>query len=370
VSPDLVRSRLVSPASIQRRQNASVVARAPGRVNLIGDHTDYTGGLVLPMAIDRWTIVVGDRGGNHVQLRSAQEPTLATVPLRVAHPQRVEPAWARFVAGIVAEMAPAHGFAGTVDTDVPVGAGLSSSAALEVATALALGFEGTALQLAQLCQRAEVRASGVPTGIMDQLCSAAGVEGHALLIDCHSLDITPVALPSAADAEIVVVYGHHRTLVGSEYATRVAECAAAEAIIGPLRLAATTDLAQIKDKVVRARARHVINENRRVTEFAAAMRAGDLNTAGALMVESHVSLRDDYATSTDLMDGVVARLCALDGVHGARMTGGGFGGCVVALARPGSVGEGWIVRAVAGASVVVSERRPPPSPQAAAETSS
>jgi len=360
----------VSAANVQRLQNASVVARAPGRVNLIGDHTDYTGGLVLPMAIDRWTVVVGDRGGNHVQLRSAQEPTLATVPLRVADPQRVEPAWARYVAGVVAEMGPAHGFAGTVDTNVPVGAGLSSSAALEVASALALGFDGSTLELAQLCQRAEVRASGVPTGIMDQLCSAAGVDSHALLIDCHTLDITPVALPATTDAEIVVVYGHHRTLVGSEYATRVAECAAAEAIIGPLRLASTDDLAGIKDKVVRARARHVINENRRVTEFGAALGAGDLATAGALMVESHVSLRDDYATSTDLMDALVERLCALDGVYGARMTGGGFGGCVVALARPGSVGEGWVVRAVAGANVQVTERRPAPSQQATAETAS
>ena len=360
----------MSPANVQGRQSASVVARAPGRVNLIGDHTDYTGGLVLPMAIDRWTVVVGDRGGNHVQLRSVQERALATVPLRVTDPHDVEPSWARFVAGVVAEMKPAHGFAGTVDTTIPVGAGLSSSAALEVAVALALGFDGTALELAQLCQRAEVRASGVPTGIMDQLCSAAGVDDHALLIDCHTLGITPVALPATTAAEIVVVYGHRRTLVGSEYATRVAECAAAEAIIGPLRLAGTADLAGIKDKVVRARARHVINENRRVIEFAAAVRSGNLATAGALMVESHVSLRDDYATSTDLMDGLVERVCALDGVYGARMTGGGFGGCVVALARPGSLSEGWTVRAVAGAGVAVSERRPAPSPKAAAESSS
>lgn len=328
----------------------TVIARAPGRVNLIGDHTDYTGGLVLPMAIDRWTVVRGRRTGERVVLHSAQEAEPCDVPRAIADPAAVEPAWARYVAGVVAELAPATGFTGTVDSDVPVGAGLSSSAALEVAVALALGFEGTPLALAQLGQRAEQRASGVPCGIMDQLSSAAGVAGHLTLIDCHALTVTPVPLPDGLD--VVVVYGHHRTLAGSEYATRVAECAAAEAVVGPLRLATLDGLDAIDDPVVRARARHVVSENQRVRDFAAALAAGDVATAGAVMVDSHRSLRDDYATSTDRMDALVERLLARPGVHGARITGGGFGGCVVALADRGAVtDEGWVVRPVAGASV-------------------
>ena len=329
--------------------SSTVTARAPGRVNLIGDHTDYTGGLVLPMAIDRWTVVRGRRTGDVIRLRSAQEPDEATVPVSVRDPAAVEPAWARYVAGVVAEMAPGHGFVGTVDSDVPAGAGLSSSAALEVAVALALGFAGTPLALAQLCQRAERRASGVPCGIMDQLSSAAGVEGHATLIDCHRLTVIPVPLP--ADTDVVVVYGHHRTLVGSEYAARVAECASAERLVGPLRQAATTDVAAIADPVIRARARHVVTENERVRAMAAAFAADDAHAAGRLMLDSHRSLRDDFATSTERMDALVERLAAQPGVFGARMTGGGFGGCAVALTEPGALGEGWVVRPVAGATV-------------------
>ncbi len=329
-----------------------VEARAPGRVNLIGDHTDYTGGLVLPMAIDRWTIVRGRRTGDVVRLRSTQEDTPAAVPVDVTDPAAVSPPWARYVAGVVAELRPATGFEGTVDSNVPVGAGLSSSAALEVAVALALGFDGAPLTLAQLCQRAEHRSSGVPSGIMDQLSSAAGVAGHLTLIDCHALTVEPVPLPEGL--EVVVVYGHHRTLVGSAYADRVDECAAAERAIGPLRLASVADVARIGDPVVRARARHVVTENERVRRFAAALAGGDRAEAGRLMVASHRSLRDDFATSTDRMDALVDRLVDRPGVWGARMTGGGFGGCVVALTEPGALDEGWVVRPVAGASVQVS----------------
>ena len=331
----------------------TLTARAPGRVNLIGDHTDYTEGLVLPMAIDRCTTVTGEPGGSHVQLRSRQERALATVPLRVDRPDEIEPNWARYVAGVVSEMNPGHGFAGIVDTTVPVGAGLSSSAALEIAVALALGFDGSALELAQLCQRAENRASGVPSGIMDQLCSTAGVADHAVLIDCHTLVVTPVSLPP--DVDIVVVFGHHRTLVGSEYATRVAECEQAEQLIGPLRLAAPSDVERIVDPTVRSRARHEITENQRVRDFAAAIRRGDLVASGQLMDESHRSLHDDFATSTPQMERLVKRLRAMPGVFGVRMTGGGFGGCVVVLAQPGAVSEGWVVKPVGGATVTVSE---------------
>ena len=196
-----------------------VRAHAPGRVNLIGDHTDYAGGLALPMAIDLGTTVMGETHGDRVVLRSRQQEEPATLPLRIDDPAAAEPGWARYVAGVIAELEPDRGFIGVVDSTLPLGAGLSSSAALEVAVALALGFEGTARDLAMLCQRAEQRASGVPCGAMDQLASACGRQGHALFIDFAALDIDYVPMPPAA--EVVVVHsGDTRTLVDSAYDER------------------------------------------------------------------------------------------------------------------------------------------------------
>ncbi len=332
-----------------------ITVRSPGRVNLIGDHTDYTGGLVLPMAIDRATMLVGSPAADRVELTSADQADVARVELDVRHPERLTPQWAKYVGGVVAEMRPAQGFAGHVTTTIPIGAGLSSSAALELAVALALGFEGTPTQLAQMCQRAEQRASGVPCGIMDQLCIAAGQIGHATFIDCRSLEITLVPVPEHLD--VVVVFGHSRTLAGSEYATRVAECAAAEAAIGPLRDARLVDTTHIDDWTVRARARHVISENARVLEFCAALATNDRFEAGRLMNDSHASLAADYETSTPRMDALVSELADAPGVWGARMTGGGFGGCAVALCEPGALDHrlgdsAWVVTASNGAHVV------------------
>ena len=320
-------------------------------MNLIGDHTDYTEGLVLPMAIDLGTTIALDVGGEVVELSSDVEPDLARVALDVDDPSSISPAWARYVAGVVAELRPAEGGRGVVRTTIPLGAGLSSSAALEVAVALALGFAGSPLELAQHCQRAEQRASGVPCGIMDQLASAAGVEGHALLIDCRSLEVTPVRLPD--EVTVVAVHsGQARTLAGSAYADRRAGCEAAAASIGPLRDATLDDVARIADPEQRRLARHVVSENARVVAFAEALLAGDLGGAGALMYESHASLRDDFAVSTPVLDELVERLRRVPGVHGARLTGGGFGGAVVALCDPGTVvANGMPLRASAGASV-------------------
>ncbi|HYF44989.1 MAG TPA: galactokinase [Acidimicrobiales bacterium] len=325
-------------------------AHAPGRVNLIGDHTDYLGGLVLPMAIDLGTTIEGERGGDAVVLRSADEDEPAVVPIAIEDPTTVEPGWARYVAGVVAEVQPALGVEGTVATTLPIGAGLSSSAALEVAVALALGFDGSPLALAQTCQRAEQRATGVPSGIMDQLASAAGEEGHALLVDCGVLTTRPVAVPEGVEV-VVVDSGEARTLVGSPYAERRAQAEQAEALIGPLREATTVALKGIDDELVQARARHVMTENARVWAFAEALEGGWLDEAGRLMVASHASLRDDYEVSTPTLDALVARLVDTPGVYGARLTGAGFGGCVVALTEPGALDEGWTVRAAAGASV-------------------
>ena len=326
------------------------VARAPGRVNLIGDHTDYTGGLVLPMTIDRWTVIEGSLSEGAITLTSADEPDPISITLPVDNPAIVEPRWGRYVAGVAAELGTAAmPIDGHVTTTIPVGAGLSSSAALEVAAALALGFDGPAADLAQLARRAEHRAIGVPCGIMDQLCIAAGVANHALLIDCHTLEIEAVPVPHNAD--VIVQFVAHRTLAGSEYAQRVSECEHAERLIGPLRLATLALVATIGDPLIQRRARHVVSENQRVRDFAIALRTNDLATAGRLMIESHHSLRDNYETSTPAVDEAVRQMCATPGVYGARITGGGFGGCIVALAAPGTSTKGWVVRAVDGATI-------------------
>ncbi len=327
----------------------TIRAVAPGRVNIIGDHTDYTGGLCFPMAIHLATEIIGYRTETDgVRLRSDDEPEPADVSLDVADPTKATPGWARYVAGVIHELRPRHGFRGDVSTTIPIGAGLSSSAAFEVALALALGFEGSVLQLAELCQRAEQVASGVPCGILDQLSSAGGRRGKAMIMDCHDLSLTYVDMPDHAD--VVVVYsGQERELSGSEYPLRVAQCAAAEAIVGPLRLASLSALGDIDDQVVSRRARHVITENQRVRDFAAALAEDDVRSAGALMTQSHVSLRDDYETSTPIVDALITSLLDTPGVYGARITGGGFGGCVVALSEPGALDIGWVVRPSEGA---------------------
>jgi galactokinase len=186
---------------------------------------------------------------------------------------------------------------------------------------------------------------------MDQLTSAAGIDGHALLIDCRTGAITPTRIPD--DIDVVVIHsGQRRSLAGSAYAERRSQCAAAEAVIGPLRDASMSDVARIDDLVVRARARHVISENRRVVEFADALRANDLVAACELMADSHRSLRDDFEVSTDVLDGLVQRLLVTPDVHGARLTGAGFGGCVVALCERGALSEGWTVTASGGARLL------------------
>lgn len=341
----------------------ATVAFAPGRVNLIGDHTDYSGGLVLPMAIQLGTTVTFEAHGDRVHLSSDHDPDPADLALTISDPASVRPVWARYVAAVIAEVRPSIGGAGRITTTLPIGAGLSSSAALEVAVALALGCIASPVDMALSCQRAEQRASGVPCGLMDQLVSAAGVEGHALLIDCGSNQWDFVPVPAGCD--IVAVHsGQPRTLAGSDYASRRSACEAAAAVVGPLRLATPGDLRAISDSTIRRRARHVVTENHRVLAFATAMQDGDLTGAGALMEESHRSLRDDFEVSTPALDRLVESLLRRPGVHGARMTGAGFGGCVVALTEPGALDEGWKLRACAGARLTA-----PSPPEMATERS-
>ncbi|HWL35698.1 MAG TPA: galactokinase [Frankiaceae bacterium] len=331
--------------------NATTTAFAPGRVNLIGDHTDYTGGLACPMAVDLGTTTTLERGGDEVRIVSDQQPLQAVVPLDVADPMLVRPRWARYVAGVVSVVRPEAGGTGTMTSTVPVGAGMSSSAALELSVALALGFRGTPFELATACQRAEHAAVGVPCGLLDQLASACGRADHAMVVDFTTLGVEHVPLPPGC--EVVVVHtGVARELAGSEYADRRADCERAAAEVGPLAGATRDDVERIEDERLRRRARHVVTENARVRAFATALRAGDLPSAGRLMGESHASLAADFEVTTGALDTLAARLAALPGVFGARMTGAGFGGCVVALGIPGAVTEGWRVRAVDGARVV------------------
>jgi galactokinase len=322
---------------------------APGRVNLIGDHTDYTGGLVFPMAIDRGTTIEFRPHGTTIALRSDADADALVLDVPFAgDPAAVTPRWGSYVAAMAAEMGTTSGIEGRITSTIPAGAGLSSSAALECAVGLALGFDGTAVELAQAAQRAEHAATGVPTGIMDQLCIAGASRGTATMIDCHTLDVTHVVVPD--DLDVVVQFIAHRTLVGSAYSDRVAECRTAEEVLGPLR-SSTLDDVERSDlaEPERRRARHVVSENQRVLTFADSLQRGDYAAAGAAMVESHRSLAADFETSTPAMDRAVDDLIRAPGVFGARMTGGGFGGCVVAICRPGTVTGGWVVRASDGA---------------------
>lgn len=334
-------------------------AHCPGRVNLIGDHTDYNGGLALPMAIDLGTTVhfVPD-DGRRVLLRSEGETLPAEVDLDVGlDPQRLaalEPRWARYVAAVVAAVRPDHGGRGSVRSTVPAGAGLSSSAALEVALALALGLRGEPLTVARTCQHAEHVATGVPTGLMDQLTVMAARADHALLIDFSLLSTAPVAVPEGT--EVVVVHsGESRTLDRSAYATRRAECEAAARAIGPLGSADAAAAASLADPVLRKRARHVTSECARVRAMAASLAGGDPAGAGACMTDSHRSLAEDFEVSTPALDALVAWLVSQPGVHGARLTGAGFGGCAVAFTAPGALDPAslptpaWRVRAAGGA---------------------
>lgn len=321
---------------------------APGRVNLIGDHTDYTGGLVFPMAINRWTTIEGTVTDNTITLSSHDADGVVHLAIGAPFDPEMQPSWGRYVSAVSSVVDPQHGVSGEVSTTIPVGAGLSSSAALELAVAYALNDSISPTSLALLMQQAERMATGVPTGIMDQLCIASAREGHGTLIDCATLAITHVEIPT--DVEFVVQFIAHRTLEGSEYSDRVRECADAETTIGPLRAAELKSIVNIPDATIAKRARHVISENQRVRDFAAALSRGDYIDAGHLMRESHASLSHNFGVSTPQMDAVVNQLCEVPGVFGTRMTGGGFGGCVVAMCQPGTDIEGWRVTPVGAAS--------------------
>lgn len=324
-------------------------AFAPGRVNLIGDHTDYTGGLVLPMAIKMFTSIEFSLQENYVDLRSESEEGIYRRALSERSKSETGTSWGRYVDALLSLIEEPQGLTGVIRSTLPIGAGLSSSASLEIALALALGFQGDELSLALLGQRAEHMATQVPCGIMDQLCITSAVAGSASLINCSTYEVAHIPIPD--DVKVVVRLVMARQLEGSAYAQRVEECRLAEHFAGPLNIADMSDVSNIPDAIVRSRATHVVSENARVSAFATALSVGEFSLAGEIMQESHKSLAENFAVSLPEMDQAVAQLAATPGVYGARMTGGGFGGCVVALCEPNAQVEGWVVEPVGAASL-------------------
>lgn len=343
--------------------------RAPGRVNLIGGQVDYHEGWVVSMAIDRDVRAeVEPRADARIVANSREYEGEVTIPSAAGPP------WGRTVAGVV-QVLRERGRAdagATLDitSDIPIGAGLSSSAAFEVACALALadvaGFAIAGHELAFAAQEAEHVATGVPCGIQDQMAAVHGRAGHALFLDCRSLEIEQVPLP--AELAVVVVHsGVPRALEATPYAQRRAESFAAAEAIG-VRVLRDATFDQVRDL---PRARHAVTEMARVREFADALRAGDLDRLGPLMLASHASSRDDMGVSIPELDVLVECLVAA-GALGARLTGAGFGGCVVALvpapdadriatdasaayrARTDREPDTWMVRAANGAGAIES----------------
>lgn len=317
------------------------LAWAPGRVNLIGDHTDYNDGFVLPMAINLGTyLAYRDRPDGRVVVRSLN---MGGVPeFELTKLARAE-GWGEYVKGVAWSMREAgsslRGLEGVVQGNVPVGSGLSSSAALAVASARALaqaaGLEWQPAQMARLAQRAEVEWVGVQCGIMDQLIATKGEAGQAMLIDCRSLETRGVRLPEAVSV-VVLDTGTRRRLGTSAYNDRRAECLAAARELGQasLRDVSRGEMARAAGTlpvVLARRARHVVSENERVLAAARALDTSDVAEMGRLMAASHASLRDDFEVSSRELDLMVE--CAMGQAEclGARMTGAGFGGCAVAL---------------------------------------
>jgi galactokinase len=324
------------------------LVRAPGRVNLIGEHTDYNDGFVLPMAIDRavW-IALRPVEGTLVRVRGHDfdaDGEFDLEQVRADGPASAGEGWLEYLKGTAWALMDAGlaltGWEGVVTGDVPIGAGLSSSAALEMATARAfvevgdLSWDPAAM--AKLGQRAENAWVGVNCGIMDQMISASGRAGHALLLDCRSLEPRHVPLP-AATAVVVLDTGTRRGLVDSAYNERRRQCEAVAEHLGVSALREVTATALILaasqlDATALRRARHVVTETQRTVEAATVLAAGNAQRMGELMDASHVSLREDFEVSSESLDVMVACARRQPGCHGARMTGAGFGGCAVALA--------------------------------------
>jgi galactokinase len=328
------------------------IVAAPGRVNVIGEHTDYNDGFVLPMAIERYAVLAADQsagGRNTIEIRDTVEGVEPAVIDLAAALKPGMPKWSNYprgvVAGFLARGIKPGGLDVLLHSTVPLGGGLSSSAALEVGTATLLeavtGKKLDPVEKALLCQKAEHEFAGVPCGIMDQFISVMGRENHLLLLDCRSRQTELVPMNDPSVALLIINTNVKHELGSGEYAKRRAQCEAAAKILGvpSLRDADPDMLEGAKnkmDKVVYRRARHVIGEIERTVHAAEGIRASNWPTVGNLMYASHASLRDDYEVSCAELDAVVEiaeGIGRTGGVYGCRMTGGGFGGCTVALVK-------------------------------------
>ena len=345
------------PPSPQAAPNRRThVVRAPGRVNLIGEHTDYNDGFVFPMAIEpEVRIVCRGRDDGTVRLASTAFPEQVvefSVQTKI-HPD--EPEWANYVRGVAAQLVgagiPLCGMDALVANTLPVGSGLSSSAAIEISTGVALltlaGLEMDPQRLALLAQKAEHTFAGVPCGIMDQTIVAGGRIGHAMLLDCRDLSKQYVGI-DAKELRVVIVNSMVKhALTGGEYAERRGQCEqgvahfqVARPEVRALRDVTPDEVEAAQGKlppVVYRRCRHVVTEIARTVKTAGLLNRRDYDEVGQLMLQSHASLRDDYEVSTPELDALVEEAATVKGVYGARMTGAGFGGCIVALVQPRAV---------------------------------
>ena len=339
-------------AEFQQRfgRPATVVVAAPGRVNIIGEHTDYNDGFVLPMAIDRYTVFAADAGeGDAARVYSSLVEEQQEIPLTAGEVGDL-PAWTRYIRGTFDAFREEEGivappFDAVVTSTVPLGGGLSSSAALEVATATLIesltGKIVTPERKGLLCQIAEHRGAGVPCGIMDQFSSVLCEAGHLMLLDCRDQSTKMVPMTDPNVQVLIINTNVKHELTGGEYAERRQQCEESAKLLGvaSLREASTALLEENKsklDEVHYRRARHVIGEIERTTAAAAAIEASNWGEVGQLMYASHASLRDDYEVSCPELDVLVdlaSQLGSEGGVIGSRMTGGGFGGCTVSLVR-------------------------------------
>lgn len=353
-STQLVKNKLITLFGEGPRKIHLV--RAPGRVNLIGEHTDYNDGFVFPMAIEPQVLIAcRGRDDGLVRIASTAFPEQIVEFSIEKKIERGEPAWANYSKGVAAELEaagiPLTGMDAVIDNTLPVGGGLSSSAAIEVGTALALlTLAGTDIdrdRLALICQKAEHEYALVPCGIMDQMIVATAKAGHATQYDCR-LGTRQFIRLDPNELRVVIVNSMVRhELTGGEYAQRRRQCEDGVAFFRQLNPAikALRDVtikqifeAEGKlDRLILRRCRHVVSENQRAVEAATALAQQNYERAGELMIQSHASLRDDYEVSCAELDFLAEQAMKVRGVYGARMTGGGFGGCIVALAQPRAV---------------------------------
>ena len=348
-----MRDKVISAFETRFTCQPTIVVRAPGRVNLLGGHTDYNDGHVLPVAVDRaaW-VAAAPIAAREARVRALDLGGDAIFPLDVI--PLSDGGWADYPRGVAWALQERGlklvGMEAVLTSDVPVGAGLSSSAAVEVAFAYAWqqlsGFQLDRRDLALVCRRAENDYVGVNCGIMDQMTSVLGMEGHALWLDCRTLEVRPVPLPTGI-AIVVADTGVRRRLSTSEYNVRRSQCEQAVRLLSDhlagiraLRDVSLDDLKRLRahvPEVIYQRALHVVTAQMRVSLATAALRRGDVFTVGALMKACHASLRDYYEVSSPELDALAGAACGVEGCYGARLTGAGFGGCIVALVATDAV---------------------------------